>query len=243
MRDHLRLRVFTHAHAGIGRCVMALAIMISALFYTVIIQHDVATLMLSQSLRVTATGSIARMILPTPLTIGTGVDGTVTIDDFIAYILQYNTVSTKKSIAVQFLESYARAVTQHLYGVLQHTTVVAVSDNAVTVPSVAVAQTRMALAQELNMSLTGTESAADVFVQALEQQMRSFAEHKILPNGYSFSHALAGIIAFFLFLSIGWIGSFVKILWLFVVQGLFAILRASGIVQVRFVTTQKEEIV
>ncbi len=242
MRDHLRLRVFTHAHAGIGRFVTALALMISALFYTVIIQRDAATLMLSQSLRATATGSIARMVLPAPLTTGTGPGGAVTVDDFIADVLQRQAAPSEKAVAVQFLENYANAVTQRLQGILPRTTTPATSKSDATVLPAVVAQARMALAQELDMPLTGTEPVADVFVQSLEQQIRSFAERKILPKGYKFSHALAGVIAFFLFLSLGWIGSFVKIFWLFAVQGLFTLLRASGIVRVRLIATQKEEI-
>lgn len=243
MNDHIRIRVFTHAHAGIGRMVTALALMISAVFYTTIIERDAATLMLSHGLHATITGPVARMVLPPPLAHGTGANGEVTVDDFIAQILSSGTAQSSaggENISLKFLENYAGAVNQRLKGMMPLTSMS--TADAQPLSSIVLAQARTSLAQELNMSLTGTEPVADVFVQSLEQQIQSFAERNILPEGYKFSKALAGVVAFFLFLSIGWIGSFIKILWIWSAQGLFAFLRKVGMIQIVLVSTQKEEL-
>ncbi len=242
MEDHVRLRVYTHAHAGIGRVITAVAFIISAFVYTIIIERDAATLMLSNSLRSTATGPIARLILPAPLANGTGVNGEVTVDDFIVQVLDSQTQQDdQKNISLQFLENYAGAVGSRLKDIMP------TQDTRrkvhASIPDSVVAQARAELSKELGMPLTGKEVVADIFVQSLEKQIRLFAEQKILPDGYKFSKALAGVIAFFLFLSLGWIGTFLKIVWMMTAQIVVAVLRRMGIVRIAYATVQKEYIV
>ena len=239
MRNHLRIRVFAHAHAGSNRVVMVTAIMISAVFYQALIARDAAHVLLSHSLHATVTGPIARMVLPAPLAQGSGPHGEVTVDDFIAQMLQKHT-SAADNISLQFLEDYAAAVRNRMTALVPRAP--QQSARAAVVPDIVRSQARAELSKQLGLPLTGTEPVADVFVQSLERQIQTFARERVLPQGYTFSTALAGVIAFFLFLTMSWIGAFVKFLWIYAAHGIFALLRRMGVVQVVYVPAEKEEI-
>lgn len=245
MADHVRIRIATHANAGLGRLIIALALLVSAVFYETIIQRDAASLMLSNSLRATMTGPIARMVLPAPLAEGSGPNGEVTVDDFIAQMIvqqQSEAAPDTNDISMQFLEDYASAVQDRIKGMVPIVPK-GQSVQATLIPDVVKTQARTALATALDVPLSGNEPVADVFVRSLEQRIETFAQENVLPEGYKFSRALTGVVAFFLFLTINWIGSFVKIVWIWAVQLIFGGLRKAGALQIAMVPTEREELV
>ncbi len=244
MQRHIHIHLPTHMKAGSTYLVSAIALMISVVFYATIVRHDAAQIIFSRSLQSTLAGPIASVVLPAPLEEGSGAKGEVTVDDFIAYVVRNSSTQDEGSPSLRFLEDYASAISARFKGLnleRNNTEKIANTYHSEVQQSV-IAHMRSALAQELGMSLDGSEPATQVFALLLERYVQSFAEHKILPHGYKFSKALAGVIAFFLFITVTWIGSFVKVAWIWLAHGLFVLLRKSGIIRIAYTTVQKEYI-
>ncbi len=275
MNLRIRIDIGTAAMAGFGWLVLAISTVISALYFTLLVQHDAASLALSNSLRSVAGSSILRTMMPAPLTTDSKGE-VVTVDNFIAHMIdkQMKSASGDKSAQINqsaFLEQYAQALTDRLGSVtsldsgigaeLKQVIAqklpqlatgnksgnaevdgdVSVSDPVIS--AVAIAQTRKQLSEQFGMPLTGKEPVADIFVQFAQSQLQGYAESKVLPAGYKFSTALAGVMAVFLFVTISWVGSLLRFVAIPVVRIIFWILRKVHLIEVKLVATEREKLV
>ncbi len=210
---HLR----THVGAGASRVMMALALILGLAVYGNLTQHGTAPDVLRTSLRTVVTGPILRAVAP--------VDHTMTVDAFLAQ----SAMQTETTRPVRFFEDYAATMVQRIRSAALRLPSAPPSNQSV--PASVIAQLRAQLSRDVGLPLDGTELVADVFVRGMEKQLQSFATAR-LPRSYSFSHALALVIAAMITITATWVGTFLVPLWTWGAHGLFAIFRAAGIIHV-----------
>ncbi len=229
MRRDMRLcrliHVARHAGAGATRLTLAGAVIVAMVVYHTLVTAQRAPAMLQQSLKTVVTGPIVRMVLP--------VDEMMRVDDFIAATIAQQAAAPS---SVRFLEDYAALVSSRI-----RATALRLPSAPAAAPSAMVTAARADLSAQLGVPLRGDESVADVFVAALSRQMENIATQR-LPVGYTFSAALAAVIALFVFVTVAWLGTFLAIVWTQLARGIFALLRRIGAIHIIVRSVPHEEV-
>ncbi len=256
LQERLKIKPRKSLHEGFAWLILAVSMLTSVLYYNLLVERESATLALNSVLRGTISGGMVAAIMPSPLTDEFSAEQNLAVDDFIEYFVRRQMQKggddlTGDEISFKFLEDYAGAVKDRIDRSVAVALPLKKNDNSnvsvsyaeTKVPPEVVVAVRRKLSQELGREVAGDESAEAVFADLLQKQFQRYAEEHFLPSGYEFSSALAAVMALLLFVSLWWIGFWAGMIWVWLSDVLFRLLRYLGLIRVTEVQAVREQMI